>query len=230
MAIAIHPKFPIPDRTKRPILFTKDQDGVIDVGWCEGVLSDGRAFRAEMWAQDQVSSLTFFFSTFGLEDLDQEAMKRLVEHEGLVSFRSGPSYCAAAKYIDCAGNQVWSVNIVVGDEDQTYIDNSVPIFPYPRDGEPNTMFNPVPIKAAHRISAHKPTKEELENARDRFTWKDHTLLSTRPTKRAKLSLKRSPTSNHLHRHTLPAVFLFSKIRPIDKYKQTIELLSNRVHR
>jgi SAM-dependent methyltransferase len=32
-----------------------------------------------------------------------------------------------------------------------------------------------------------------------------TLLSTRPTKRAKLSLKRSPTSSHMHRHTLPAV-------------------------
>ena len=49
--------------------------------------------------------------------------------------------------------------IVVGDEDQTYIDNSVPIFPYSNVGEPNTMFNPVPIKAAHRISAHKPTKK-----------------------------------------------------------------------
>ena len=78
-----------------------------------------------------------------------------------ISFRSGgPSYCSAALSIDDGGNQVWSVNIVVGDEDQTYIDNSVPIFPYSKVGEPNTMFNPVPIKAAHRI-ADKPTKEEL---------------------------------------------------------------------
>jgi hypothetical protein len=27
---------------------TKDEDGVIDIGWCDGVLSDGRAYRAEM--------------------------------------------------------------------------------------------------------------------------------------------------------------------------------------
>ncbi len=67
MAIAIQPKLPIPDRTKQAIRSTKDQDGVIDIGWCDGVLSDGRAFRAEMWAQDQVSMLTFFFSSIGLE-------------------------------------------------------------------------------------------------------------------------------------------------------------------
>ena len=182
MAIAIQPKFPIPDRSKRPILFTKDRDGVIDIGWCDGVLSDGRAFRAEMWAQDQVSMLTVFFSTIGLEALDVEAMKRFVEQEGLasyleakgaepmkrfieqeklVSFRSNcPSYCSAAVFIDDGGNQVWSVNIVVGDEDQTYIDNSVPIFPYSRVGEPNTMFHPVPIKAAHRI----PAARQVESA------------------------------------------------------------------
>ena len=85
----------------------KDQDGVIDIGWCDGVLSDGRAFRAEMWAQDQVSMLTFFFSTIGLEDMDTETMKRFVEQEGLSSFRSsGPSYCSAALFIDDGGNQV----------------------------------------------------------------------------------------------------------------------------
>jgi hypothetical protein len=162
MAIAIRPNFPIPDRTKRPILFAKDQDGVIDVGWCDGVLSDGRAFRAEMWAQDQVSMLTVFFSTIGLEALDAEAMKRFIEQERLVSFRSNcPSYCSAAVFIDDGGNKVWSVNIVVGDEDQTYIDNSVPIFPYSRVGEPNTMFNPVPIKAAHRISAARQVESAV---------------------------------------------------------------------
>ena len=67
MAIALQPKFPIPDRTKQPVRSTRDEDGVIDIGWCEGVLSDGRAFRAEMWAQDQISMLTLFFSTAGFE-------------------------------------------------------------------------------------------------------------------------------------------------------------------
>jgi hypothetical protein len=55
MAIALQPKFPVPDRSKQPVRSTKDEKGVIDIGWCDGALSDGRAFRAEMWAQDQIS-------------------------------------------------------------------------------------------------------------------------------------------------------------------------------
>ena len=108
MAIALQPKFPIPDRTSQPVRSMKDEDGMIDIGWCEGVLSDGRAFRAEMWAQDQVSSLTFFFSTIGLETLEQDEMKHFVEKEGLVTFKkSGPTYCQALPFRDDGGNQVW---------------------------------------------------------------------------------------------------------------------------
>ena len=61
MAIVLQPQFPVPDRSRQPVRILKDENGMIDIGWCEGVLSDGRAFRAEMWAQDQVSSLTIFF-------------------------------------------------------------------------------------------------------------------------------------------------------------------------
>jgi hypothetical protein len=80
------------------------------------------------------------FSTVGLEDLNAEGIKRFVEQEGLVPFRkTDPSHCAASAFIDDGGNQLWSVNIVVGDEDRTYI--AVPIFLYSKVGEPNTMFN-----------------------------------------------------------------------------------------
>src|SRR6516162_9554948 len=90
MAIALQPKFPIPDRTSQPVRSMKDEDGVLDIGWCEGILSDGRAFRAELWARDQISSLTLFFSTIGLEALEQDAMKHFVEKEGLVTFKKRP--------------------------------------------------------------------------------------------------------------------------------------------
>jgi hypothetical protein len=121
-----------------------------------GRSSDGRAFRAEMRAQDQISMLTLFFSTAGLESLEPDAMKRFVEEECLITFKkNGPTHCDAALFRDDGGNQFWSVNIVVGnDDDRTFIDNSVPIFPYSNIGEPNTIFNPAPIKAAHRFSEH----------------------------------------------------------------------------
>jgi len=155
MAIVLQPKFPIPDRSKQAARSTKDEDGVVDIGWCDGALSDGRAFRAEMWAQDQISMLTIFFSTIGIIEFHQDAIRQFVQNEGLVSFadNADQKYCSAMKFTDDAGNQLWSVNVVVGDEDNTYITNSISIFPYSKIGEPNTMFQPVPISAAHAANA-----------------------------------------------------------------------------
>ena len=141
MAIVMQPKFPVPDRSKQPMRAAKDHDGILDVGWCEGVLSDGRTFRGEMWAQDQVSVLTLFFSAIDLEQMQAEDMRHLVEREGLVLFRkTGASYCAAAILIDDSGNRLWSVNIVVGDEERLYLDKSVSVFPYSTCGGVNSMF------------------------------------------------------------------------------------------
>ena len=141
MAIVLQPQFPVPDRSRQPVRILKDENGMIDIGWCEGVLSDGRAFRAEMWAQDQVSSLTIFFSTLGLETLEPDEICTLVEQEGLVSFEDGAvSYCASDKYVDNAGQELWSVNIVVGVDQDTYVRDTVPIFGYSGNREPDTLF------------------------------------------------------------------------------------------
>src|SRR5215475_9406404 len=140
MAIVLQPQFPVPDRSRQSVRILKDESGMIDIGWCEGVLSDGRAFRAEMWAQDHVSSLTIFFSTLGLEALDPEEICALVEQEGLVSFEAGAeSYCASDKYVDNSGQELWSVNIVVGVEQQTFVRDTVPIFVYSDNREPDTL-------------------------------------------------------------------------------------------
>lgn len=99
--------------------------------------------------------LTVFFSTVNMNELDQDAIRQFVQKEELVSFAENvePKYCSAAKFTDDAGNQLWSVNIVVGEEENTYITNSISIFPFSKIGEPNTMFHPAPIKAAHAASA-----------------------------------------------------------------------------
>ncbi len=78
----LDPRFPVADRGGQTVSTVKDADGVLDLGWCEGVLSDGRPrLRAELaWAQDQISMLTFFFSVLGLEGLDADAVYALVEH------------------------------------------------------------------------------------------------------------------------------------------------------
>jgi hypothetical protein len=149
MAIVLQPKYPIPNRSKQTVHLSRDEDGVIDIGWCEGVLFDGRNFRAEMWAQDQISMLTIFFSRAGIDDVDADRIVWVMEDEGLVKFRDpGGKKCNCVKIDDDAGNPVWSVNITIGTEDESYLESAVPIFPYSRAGGPNSMFNPVPIKAA----------------------------------------------------------------------------------
>ena len=92
MAIVLKPQYPIPDRSKQTIQHMKDEDGVVDIGWCDGVLSDGRPFRAEMWAQGGVSMLTIFFSAIGLEDLDQAQIKELIVADTLLG-RPFSSWC-----------------------------------------------------------------------------------------------------------------------------------------
>ncbi len=151
MAIALQPKYPIPDRSKQRVNLVKDEDGVLDIGWCDGVLSDGRPFRAEMWAQDGISALTIFFSTAGLDPNEEAAAVQLALREGLVTMRPGAEDRISAKaWTDDAGRPVWSVNVVIGYDDEEFTLSSVPLFPLSRTGEPNTMFNPVPITAAHR--------------------------------------------------------------------------------
>lgn len=153
MAIALQPKYPVPDRSKQKVNLVKDEDGVLDIGWCDGVMSDGRPFRAEMWAQEGVSALTIFFSTVGLDQADDAAAVQLVLSERLVTMRPGAEDRISAKvWTDDAGHSVWSVNVVVGYDDEEFTAGSVPLFPFSRTGEPNTLFNPVPITVAHQRS------------------------------------------------------------------------------
>ena len=149
MAIVLQPKFPIPFLDHNKSEPQNDDEGITEIGWCDGVLADGRPFRAEMWAQDQVSMLTIFFSEVGLEQHDQDVLRKLVEAEGLITFAAQPSCIFESSIIkDDAGNRMWSVNIPVGDEDHTFLVGSVPIFRYSGVNEPDTMFNPLPIKTA----------------------------------------------------------------------------------
>ena len=141
MAIALNPKFPAPDRSDQTINRVKDEDGVIDVGWNEGVMSDGRPFRIEMWAHDGVSMLTAFFSAFDFADLNDEKIAALILAEAFVTFREGArQYIEKMLRDDPSGNLMWSASVVVGDEDLTSLAGPLPIFPHPSVGEASSIF------------------------------------------------------------------------------------------
>ena len=145
MAIAMEVRFPVPDRSDQKINHSKDEDGVLDVGWNEGLMSDGRPFRMEMWAEDGVSMLTVFFSAVDIPDLDDKQMEALILAEGFVTFREGAHhYIYKMLRTDPAGNAMWSANIVVGDEDQTFVAGSLPVFRHPDILKHRSIFNSVP--------------------------------------------------------------------------------------
>jgi hypothetical protein len=141
-AIVLDSRFPAPNRSGQSVRRQKDDDGVFDLGWCEGVLYDGRPFRAETWVQDQITMVTIFFSATGIDDVSEADLIRVLELEGLVEFkengrgRQHPCH----KVEDGAGHSMWSVNITVGAEDDVYVTKIVPYYSYAADGEPPTLF------------------------------------------------------------------------------------------
>ena len=49
-----------------PSPYEPDEDGVMDVGYKNGVFSDGRPYRLECWRMDAMLMLTVLFSNEGL--------------------------------------------------------------------------------------------------------------------------------------------------------------------
>ena len=154
MATPLIPAYPVPDRSDQAPSLMKNDDGIVDIGWCDGVMNAGRPFRAEMWAQDGISMLTVFFSAKGIESMRSDQLQELVVKEGLVAFRTeAQTFCQSAEYTDCAGNLMWSVNVVVGNDEGSFLTASTPIFPYSRTSDTNTMFNTRAIKGTSRSRA-----------------------------------------------------------------------------
>jgi hypothetical protein len=125
--------YPKPDRSNQHPNFAKtDADDTLDLGWAEGAFSDGRPFRLECWAQHQCTYLQCFFSVRGLEELGQDELKRLLEHERLVRFVSDKRLAEGRLTTDASGSPMWEVNVCVGIDDELYAESDVPLKPYPR--------------------------------------------------------------------------------------------------
>jgi len=124
--------YPKPDRTRfTPNRVKTDADDTLDIGWAEGVMRDGRPWRAEAWCQDQVTFLTFFFSSLGIEKATNDDLTTLLEVEGLVRFVGEEKYVEGRLTRDDAAHDIWKVVVVVGD-DELYVSSSPALRPYPQ--------------------------------------------------------------------------------------------------
>lgn len=124
-------EYPVPDRSDQVRVRTRTpDDDAVDIGWDSGNLTGGRPYIVECWAQEQVTMLTYFFSMRGLESATDDDFRRLLESEGLLKFTSGRRFVASRPWVDASGNELWSVNVVVGDDNHTYVDDNHRLRPY----------------------------------------------------------------------------------------------------
>jgi hypothetical protein len=111
---------PKPDRsTFQPNPRESDQNPELDIGWGEGGLSDGRPYRLELWAKDQESFLTFFFSIIGLEEMSEDDFPDFLVKEGLIKL-IGQKSAGAVRIIDSSQKEMWSVTVRLKDKNGTY--------------------------------------------------------------------------------------------------------------
>jgi hypothetical protein len=117
--------FPKPDRSdQRPNSVKTADNDVIDIGWDEGVFRDGRPYRVEAWCQDQVTSLTFFWSISDMPMATKEDLAKILVDEGLLRFTSEKHFVYGRQFVDPSRRRMWSVNVVVGDDEETYVRDS----------------------------------------------------------------------------------------------------------
>lgn len=114
-------KFPVPCRVDYvPSPYEPDEDGVQDVGYYNGRLSDGRAYRLECWRMDDMLMLTVMFSDLCLDGYRREDMPLLLEAEEIVRFTGKGRKLQAARTEDDRGQKVWAINLLLANKKGTY--------------------------------------------------------------------------------------------------------------
>lgn len=96
-----------------------------NIGWDAGMLPGGRPWFLECWATSGITLLTYFLSTEGIEDADCRGLVRMLEDEGLFHRKDPESTSARLMRItDGSGREFFSLNLVLGDENGTYIEGA----------------------------------------------------------------------------------------------------------
>jgi hypothetical protein len=124
--------YPKPDRSNFTpnCVITEDAD-VLDFGYAEGQLSDGRPYRLECWAESSVSSISYFMSIEGLEAASKDELADLLVREELIEFNDpNRRHVAVCEITDASDNRMLVISVVIADEDVLYAEDKCPILPY----------------------------------------------------------------------------------------------------
>ena len=110
---------------------TRTEFGDINLGWNCGAIGD-RPYFTELWAAEGATMLTIFISTIGIEDCTVDDIERLLIDEAeIYTKKTGyESPTDIPRIVDGDGNEFYSVNILVGlDEEPAVIEGGM-IYPF----------------------------------------------------------------------------------------------------
>ena len=114
-----------------PSPYEPDEDGVMDVGYKNGVLSDGRPFRLECWRMDEMLMLTVLFSNEGLGAYSRADMPLLLEGEEILRFvGTGKPRLQATQTTDDVGHSMWAINLMLANGQGTYAELTMKLNSY----------------------------------------------------------------------------------------------------
>ena len=115
---------PKPDRSETSPNHSKSAENpVIELGWGDGLLSDSRPHCIAAWAEDQISVVTAFMPAAGIETHANQHVADLLERDEIIAYRPRRRRSAATMPVtDARGNSVWSVNVVTGADEDTFVD------------------------------------------------------------------------------------------------------------
>ena len=110
---------------------TRDEFDDVNIGWNCGFIGN-RPYFAEVWATTGITMLTVFISTIGIEDYTPKDLERLlIEDAGYYAPKEG--YIPVEfvpQYTDDNGNEFFSVNVVVGEEDEPAVITGARAYPF----------------------------------------------------------------------------------------------------
>ena len=116
-------------------------DKEVNIGWDAGLVKGNRPYFLECWASCGITMLTYFVSTEGMEDAGTEELLKLLTDAGLFRLlnpeKPGTS---VMKFEDGSGRVFFSINVVVGDEEEVYIEGGK-IYPFEPLNEYNRRIN-----------------------------------------------------------------------------------------
>jgi hypothetical protein len=107
-------------------------DDVVDVGWAEGQLDDGRPYRLECWALAGSTGVTVLMSDEGLEASSPLEVNALLEASGVIT-NYVPQEISLHRFVDPSGTSCVSISYVIADEgDEFFAEAHPPLQPYAR--------------------------------------------------------------------------------------------------